>query len=38
MRWRRRLIAVKWTYEAKKRVGRPGLMKKDQGTDCPHGH
>ena len=27
MRWHRRLIALKWTYEAKKRVGRPGLMK-----------
>ncbi len=26
MRWRRRLIALKWTFEAK-RVGRPGLMK-----------
>ena len=26
MRWHRRLIALKWTYEAK-RVGRPGLMK-----------
>jgi len=26
MRWHRRLIAMKWTYEAK-RVGRPGLMK-----------
>ena len=26
MRWHRRLIAWKWTYEAK-RVGRPGLMK-----------
>jgi len=23
MRWHRRLIAAKWTYEAKKRVGRP---------------
>jgi len=27
MRWHRRLIALKWTYEAKRRVGRPGLMK-----------
>ncbi|MFT5289168.1 MAG: putative transposase [Planctomycetota bacterium] len=27
MRWRRRLIALKWTYKPK-RVGRPGLMKK----------
>jgi len=27
MRWHRRLIALKWTYAAK-RVGRPGLMKK----------
>ncbi|MCP3994194.1 MAG: transposase family protein [bacterium] len=26
LRWHRRLIAAKWTY-AKKRVGRPGLMK-----------
>ena len=26
MRWHRRLIALKWTFEAK-RVGRPGLMK-----------
>ncbi len=26
LRWHRRLIALKWTYEAK-RVGRPGLMK-----------
>jgi hypothetical protein len=26
MRWHRKLIALKWTYEAK-RVGRPGLMK-----------
>ena len=26
MRWHRRLIALKWTCEAK-RVGRPGLMK-----------
>ncbi|MGB5661476.1 MAG: integrase core domain-containing protein [Thermoanaerobaculia bacterium] len=26
MRWHRRLIALKWTYEAK-RVGRPGLRK-----------
>jgi putative transposase len=28
MRWHRRLIAAKWTYEAKGRVGRPGLMKR----------
>ncbi len=28
MRWHRRLIAAKWTYQAKKRIGRPGLMKK----------
>jgi len=27
MRWHRQLIAAKWTYPAKKRVGRPGLMK-----------
>ncbi len=27
MRWHKRLIALKWTYKAK-RVGRPGLMKK----------
>jgi putative transposase len=27
MRWHRRLIAAKWTYKAKGRVGRPGLMK-----------
>lgn len=27
MRWHRRLIALKWTFAAK-RVGRPGLMKK----------
>jgi putative transposase len=27
MRWRRWLIALKWTYK-KKRVGRPGLTKK----------
>ncbi len=27
IRWHHRLIALKWTYEAKKRVGRPGLMK-----------
>ncbi len=27
MRWHHRLTALKWTYEAKKRVGRPGLMK-----------
>lgn len=27
MRWHRRLVAIKWTYEAKNRVGRPGLMK-----------
>lgn len=26
LRWHRKLIALKWTYEAK-RVGRPGLMK-----------
>jgi hypothetical protein len=26
MRWHRRLIALKWTYQTK-RVGRPGLMK-----------
>jgi transposase InsO family protein len=26
LRWRRRLITLKWTYEGK-RVGRPGLMK-----------
>ena len=26
LRWHRRLIALKWTHEAK-RVGRPGLMK-----------
>ena len=28
MRWHRRLIAAKWTYCAKGRVGRPGLMNK----------
>jgi len=28
MRWHRRLIAAKWTFEVKKRVGRPGLMKR----------
>ncbi len=28
MRWHKRLIAAKWTYAAKKRVGRPGLMKR----------
>ncbi len=28
MRWHRRLIALKWTFVAKKRVGRPGLMKR----------
>ena len=28
MRWHRRLIALKWAYGVKKRVGRPGLMKK----------
>ena len=28
MRWHHRLIAAKWTFPAKKRVGRPGLMKK----------
>lgn len=27
MRWHRQLIADKWTYPAKKRIGRPGLMK-----------
>ena len=27
MRWHRRLIALKWTFEAK-RVGRPGLMRR----------
>ena len=27
LRWHRRLIAFKWTYEAKMRVGRPSLMK-----------
>lgn len=27
LRWHHRLIALKWTYGAKKRVGRPGLMK-----------
>ena len=27
MRWHRRLIAAKWTYRAKNRVGRAGLMK-----------
>lgn len=27
MRWHRSLIAAKWTYVAKCRVGRPGLMK-----------
>jgi putative transposase len=27
MRWHRRLIALKWTFEAKTRMGRPGLMK-----------
>ncbi|MFT5292548.1 MAG: putative transposase [Planctomycetota bacterium] len=27
MRWHRRLIAAKWTYKTKVRVGRPGLMK-----------
>lgn len=31
MRWHRRLIAIKWTYEAKNRVGRPGLMKRIKG-------
>ncbi len=28
MRWHHRLIAAKWTYPARKRPGRPGLMKK----------
>ena len=28
MRWPRQLIAAKWTFQAKKRVGRPGLMRK----------
>ena len=28
MRRHRRLIALKWTYDAKNRVGRPGLMKR----------
>jgi len=28
MRWHRRLIALKWTYGARERVGRPGLMKR----------
>ncbi len=27
MRWHRRLIALKWTFPSKRRVGRPGLMK-----------
>ncbi|MDA1264099.1 MAG: integrase core domain-containing protein [Planctomycetota bacterium] len=27
MRWHRRLIAAKWTYGARARAGRPGLMK-----------
>ena len=27
LRWHRRLIAAKWTYPAKKRIGRPGIMK-----------
>jgi len=27
LRWHRHLIALKWTYQPKKRVGRPGLMK-----------
>ncbi len=27
MRWRKRLIAAKWTYKAERRVGRPGLMR-----------
>ena len=27
LRWHRRLIAMKWTYEANRRMGRPGLMK-----------
>jgi hypothetical protein len=28
LRWHHRLIAAKWTYPAKKRVGRPGIMKR----------
>ncbi len=27
LRWHRQLIAAKWTYPAKRRVGRPGVMK-----------
>ncbi len=25
--WHRKLIAAKWTYPSKKRIGRPGIMK-----------
>ena len=28
MKWHRHLIASKWNFEATRRVGRPGLMKK----------
>jgi len=28
LRWHHRLIAAKWTYPTKKRVGRPGIMKR----------
>jgi transposase InsO family protein len=28
LRWHHRLIAAKWTYPAKKRIGRPGIMKR----------